>query len=219
MATEYNMTTTGTLSPVVIDDLGGVSFTHPTTVDLTQYVPEEEVIQSISYGDLKDLIAAGHVNIADEGGHTIDSATPMGPQEASNVPVTPVGNLTSTNVQAALQELQTELDNLSLSGAAVAICKNGTLIANTPHVKLNFVGVDVVDAGGGQADVRSGRRFDFPVAAQVWAIPHNRGVEPDHKIYSGGVERKFANSYHVDTNNLEVDWGPGNLKTGYVIIT
>ena len=45
-----------------------------------------------------------------ESTHAPSDATPD--QSASGVPVTPAGNLTSTDVQAALEELQVELDNL-----------------------------------------------------------------------------------------------------------
>jgi hypothetical protein len=189
MARQYFMTTTGTLSPVVIDDLGGLTYTHPTSnVELTLRAPEEDIFQSITGdgGDLGALLDAGHITMEDEKGNNVTSSynadiqsaqdtsfensgtsftgdnvqsvlsetdTRLGSlegdththankttldaitaayttaeqtklsgiepnakddQAASEVPVTPTGNLTSTDVQAALEELQSDIDGIGV---------------------------------------------------------------------------------------------------------
>lgn len=75
MATQYKLTTTGTQNPVVIDDLGGISFTHPSSdVDLVTLGLEEDIRQSLEFGDLKTSIEDGHITVSDEYGRELTSS-------------------------------------------------------------------------------------------------------------------------------------------------
>lgn len=59
-------------------------------------------------------------------------------QLASEVPVTPVGNLTSSNVQASLQELQGDIDTLNSTFEERAQDAVGAILQNTSTVELTY---------------------------------------------------------------------------------
>ena len=73
------LTTTGTLSPVVIDDLDGRAFIHPTISYnlLTEYTEDE--IQSSD--DLQSLVTAGHIEIRDDYSNLITTVQLAGPHD------------------------------------------------------------------------------------------------------------------------------------------
>lgn len=64
MANEFLVTTTGTLSPVVIADLGNRTFVHPTvSLDLYLEYQPDEISESVS---LQDAIDNGYITVVDE---------------------------------------------------------------------------------------------------------------------------------------------------------
>lgn len=67
MSLSIKLTTTGTLSPVVIDDLGQKSFTHPTTgyelVSSREFTPEELGASS----DLQNALDSGYITMTRDG--------------------------------------------------------------------------------------------------------------------------------------------------------
>ena len=66
------VTTTGTLDPVVINDLGGRSLAHPTvSLDLEDFYASEELKKSV---DLYTAIGAGDLTAVDSAGRTITTA-------------------------------------------------------------------------------------------------------------------------------------------------
>jgi hypothetical protein len=67
----FNITTTGTLSPVVFNDLGGRSFPHPTTdFNLLTEFSIEEINKS---ADVQSAITNGHITASDGNGNDITS--------------------------------------------------------------------------------------------------------------------------------------------------
>ena len=75
------LTTTGTLDPVVVDDLGARSFPHPTVdFDLLEEFTEDEVQFS---RDLQALIDAGHITIKDDEGDFVTIIQDAGPHKHS----------------------------------------------------------------------------------------------------------------------------------------
>lgn len=66
---EIRLTTTGALSPVVIDDLSGKSFPHPTTnFDLLTEFNADELVQS---ADLQSALTSGYIILSDNYGNSI----------------------------------------------------------------------------------------------------------------------------------------------------
>lgn len=69
MATQVLLSTTGATSPVVINDLGARTFTHPTTnLDLTAEYTIEEIRESL---DLQAAVAAGDITLVDDQARSI----------------------------------------------------------------------------------------------------------------------------------------------------
>lgn len=59
----YSLTTTGTVATVTLEDLGGLSFTHPTTVNLETKADVGSIAQSLANGDLAAAVTAGSITV------------------------------------------------------------------------------------------------------------------------------------------------------------
>lgn len=94
----YNLVTTGSLPTVVVNDLGGLVFQHPSTTNLLNLAPLGEVQQSLASGDLKNIVELGLAVIQDSQG------SPIVPGEYTN----PV-----TGDQVAINETGTAPSNLN----------------------------------------------------------------------------------------------------------
>ena len=69
MALTMNLTTTGTLNPVVVTDLGKRSFPHPTTnYNLITEYRKEELLKSL---DLQTAITSGYITLTYENANAI----------------------------------------------------------------------------------------------------------------------------------------------------
>ena len=104
MALGIFLTTTGTLNPVVIEDMGGRTFPHPTTdYNLLDDVSEDEIQKS---ADLQQLINDGHVILKDDLGNIITDVQAAGPHkhpqgDIEQSGLTPGHVLTATAADAA----------------------------------------------------------------------------------------------------------------------
>ena len=115
---------------------------------------------------LADGVNAGYLAPADfsklagvEAGATAD-------QTATEVPVTPTGNLTSTDVQAALAELQGDVDGLTTSSAADNFIATG----GDPLAGDGVDGDYHIALGGGNIGAITG-----PKAGGLWPTTGNHG--------------------------------------------
>ena len=91
-------------------------------------------------GGTTQLLSFSDPNLSISGGNTVDlsalkDGTGTDDQTAAEVPVTPTGNLSSTDVQAALEEHQTDIDGLS-SGAADGVATAGTYDAINEEIDI-----------------------------------------------------------------------------------
>jgi len=65
----FRITTTGSLNPVVFNDIGGRSFAHPTVdFDLESEFSVDEIAES---DDIQDAITNGHITVQDANGESI----------------------------------------------------------------------------------------------------------------------------------------------------
>lgn len=79
MALGIFLTTTGTQDPVVIGDMGALTFPHPTVdYNLLNDVSEDEIQSS---ADLQALIDGGHVTLKDDQGDVITDVQAAGPHK------------------------------------------------------------------------------------------------------------------------------------------
>lgn len=102
-----------------------------TNIDLSLYLDDTNLARIIS-GILDPLTGIVTFTRDDSSTFTIDFSPLLDNQLASEVPVTPIGNLTSNNVQAALEEHQTDIDNINTttSNLQSQITDNDTDISN-----------------------------------------------------------------------------------------
>ena len=72
MTSQVLISTTGTLSPVIIDDLGAIQFVHPT-VDQELILPEGFLTldEYAASDDLQAALDAGYITLTDENGNPI----------------------------------------------------------------------------------------------------------------------------------------------------
>ena len=86
------------------DEDGGV-----TNIDLSLYLDDTNLARVVS-GTLDPVTGIITFTRDDSSTFTIDASALLDNQDASEVPFTPTGNTTSTDVQAAIEELQSEID-------------------------------------------------------------------------------------------------------------
>jgi hypothetical protein len=146
----FKITTTGTLNPVIISDLGFIIF-HPTVDDDFALRVNNDITKLYYSKDLRQAQIDGHITIQDENNYPIDLTTdglqelsekdqPGGYLGVGNVPATsvsftPDGDISSTNVQDAIVEVRDDTDTkLSLK------------IDNSEKGAVN--GVATLDGGG-----------------------------------------------------------------------
>lgn len=137
----------GTSTYVENDELGSAATANTTDfataaqgVLATTAVQPASLATVATSGDYNDLI----------------NAPTGGTQNASQVPFAPTGNTTSTDVQAAIEELQVEIDNLPTTGGTLPTpTQNGTELVSVggsyvevETKRLRFTGLDTTNAGG-----------------------------------------------------------------------
>lgn len=83
-----------------------------TNIDLSLYLDDTNLARIVS-GTINPTTGIVTFTRDDSSTFTIDFSSLLDDQNASEVPVTPSGNLASTDVQAALQELQGDIDTLN----------------------------------------------------------------------------------------------------------
>jgi len=99
MALGIFLTTTGTLDPVVIDDMGGRTFPHPTVdYNLLHDVSEDEIQSST---DLQKLIDDGHVILKDDQGDIITDVQAAGPHKHPAADIEDFDTAVSANTDVA----------------------------------------------------------------------------------------------------------------------
>lgn len=97
------------------------------SVDLSLYLDDTNLARLTS-GSLDGGTGIATFTRDDSSTFTIDLSNLLDNQNASEVPFTPTGNTTSTNVQAAIEELQTEIDGLP-GGSGTGIANRHATIA------------------------------------------------------------------------------------------
>ncbi|MEP5233274.1 MAG: hypothetical protein ABJQ86_00595 [Cyclobacteriaceae bacterium] len=185
-----------------------------------------------------DVDSDGVIDIAADAttvnGLTIETAVPAGAiftdsQPASDVPVTPSGNMTSTDVQAALEELQTDIDAVSIGGGDMTTAEydadGNSSVDAADSVSVGFfdgltltynpVGnaIEVRDAGIGTAKLEDGA-----VTSSKIGIAASTGdvLKFDGTSWSGSPE---FNSVSVDGATITGDGNGSPLSVGSISTT
>lgn len=98
----------GSPNPIILHDLGAIRIPHPSSnLDLETRAPSKDLFAS---KDLAFSISEGWIVASNGNGQSIivgEDGTPS--LVAADISVTPSGDLSSSNVQEALEELQSEI--------------------------------------------------------------------------------------------------------------
>jgi len=208
MAYDIKLTTTGLLSPVVIDDFGEKKFAHPT-VDYS-LIPEFTFEEVQASTDLQAHVDAGNVTLTDSGGNSItDVSQSSNEHEHAASDVTDFDTEVSNNVDVAANTAaqhshtnKTELDLVTDGdhdvrtdnphGTAISNLGTGTIAElNTAitdatldgHSHSNKAQLDLVSDG--DHDVRTDNPHGV-TAAQTGADPSGT-INYTHPNHTGDV--------------------------------
>ncbi|MEP2611320.1 MAG: hypothetical protein ABJH57_15875, partial [Cyclobacteriaceae bacterium] len=201
-----------------------------TEIDI---LPDGDMTQS-TY----DVDSDGVIDLAADantvGGLAIETAVPAGAiftdnQPASDVPVTPSGNMTSTDVQAALVELQTDIDAVSIGGGDMTTATYDTddsgVVDAADSVSVGFFDgltltynpdgnhVEVKDAG-----ISTDKLEDGAVTSSKIGITASTGdiLKFDGTSWSGSPE---FNNVTVDGATITGDGNGSPLSIGSISAT
>jgi hypothetical protein len=131
----------------------------------------------------------------------IDVSSAIAGQTATNISFTPSGNVSSTNVQLAIQELDTEKLSTSLTSAQIYVGNSSnvaTATAVTGDVAISNTGVTSIAAGAiVNADINASAAIDYSKLASLTSgnviigsvanVPTARAITGDITISNTGV--------------------------------
>lgn len=137
---------------------------------------------------------AGLLSAADKSKLDGIEANAAADQSAAEVGVTPAGNLASSDVQAALQELQTDIDNLSTQNGA----ENYIAGSGAPTAGDGINGDYYLDAGTGDVygPKAGGAWPGSPIGNNFSQIGLADAIQSDTPTGSAGVATTAARSDH-----------------------
>jgi len=203
---EIRLTTTGTLSPVVIDDLGGRSFTHPTAAfNLLAEFTEDEVQYS---ADLQALLTAAHITLADENAVAITDVQEASPHKHE---ATDISNLAGADTDAIHDNVSAEISAITEKLTPVA----ADLIVIEDSAAANVkkrVQVGNLPGGGGGNHLGHFDANDATFPATDPAAASSRNGHPVLNFDDGATEERvvfndvMSRDYSAGNVIVDVDW-------------
>jgi hypothetical protein len=143
-------------------------------------------------GWINQEIAAGNINAGSGGGSS----------DAEDITVTPAGNLTSTDVQAALVELQTDID----AGGSTIYNANGqlsgarTVDANGENLSISNVNTFTASGPDGSIVIdHTNTRLRFAYASRTVDLTSTAGLQYDSEFHSNYTNRSLVDKEYVDS--------------------
>lgn len=178
----FLITTTGTSSTIVLNDIGGRTITHPTIdLDLELEFTKEELINS---SDIKSAIDAGHITAEDANGNIITSS------EGLNYIPMFIGATSELDGECGLVPGPTagkESSFLRGDGSwdkpGIIIKDEGSEISGGPHNILNFVGpqITATNSGNNQATITVNRSLIKSTFVEV-EKDISTTTDPEHSL-------------------------------------
>ena len=150
-------------------------------------------------------------------------------QTAAEVSVTPAGNLTSTNVQDALEEIQTQVDGLGGGGTADGVATSGTYNAGTENIDITVASpgsnfsIDVsalLDNTDAQAISLDGNTLN--ISGNVSAVdlsPYLDNTDAQAISLAGTVLSITGNASTVDLSAIQDGTGTDDQTAAEVSVT
>lgn len=191
------------------DEDGGV-----TNIDLSLYLDDTNLARIVS-GSLNPTTGIVTFTRDDSSTFDIDFSPLLDNQSALEVPVTPTGNLTSTNVQDGLVELQTDIDNLTTADANLQsqITSNDTDISNLQSEQTTQNN----DISQNQSDIASLQSSqstqDAAIALNTAKVSADGSVDTHSDVDTTSAPPTTGDQLTWDGSN----WVPQSIDNGFTI--
>lgn len=135
--------------------------------------------------------------------------------DASEINVTPTGNLTSTNVQAALVELQGDIDNRYTKAQADALLAGK--VDDSEIASVNLLRADKYLAAQNVVNM------EYNAAGKLAKVQYNSAIDENYEVLTYNGEGKLSNvAHYVDTvlkGNTVLSYTNGKLVSApYVAV-
>ncbi len=185
-----------------------------TNIDLSLYLDDTNLARIVS-GVLNPITGIVTFTRDDSSTFTIDFSPLLDNQNASEVEVTPSGNLTSTDVQAALEEHQTDIDTLVNSDITLAsdIATNASDIATIQSEQTtqnNDISQNQTDISALQL---SQSTQDSAIALNTAKISADGSVDTHSDVDTTTAPPTTGDQLTWDGSN----WTPQSIDNGFTI--
>lgn len=185
-----------------------------TNIDLSLYLDDTNLARIVS-GTLDSITGIVTFTRDDSSTFTIDFSPLLDNQIASEVPVTPVGNLTSNNVQAALEEHQTDIDNLNTTDSNLQsqITDNDTDISNLQSEQItqnNNIAQNASDISSLQL---SQSTQDSLIAANTAKVSADGSIDTHSDVDTSTAPPVVGSQLEWNGTN----WVPQTIDNGFTI--
>lgn len=213
-----------------------------TNIDLSLYLDDTNLARVVS-GTLNPTTGIVTFTRDDLTTFTIDFSPLLDNQDASEVGVTPTGNLTSTDVQAALEEHQTDIDTLVNADITLAadIASNDTDILNlqneqtTQNTNISTNQSDIATLQASQTTQDSAIALNTAKISADGSIDTHSDVDTTTAAPTTGDQLTWDGSHWVPQSidngftifpiwaeegaalgNGQAEWSFGNGATGFI---
>ena len=130
-----------------------------------------------------------------------------GQNDASEINVTPTGNLTSTNVQAALVELQGDIDNRYTKAQADTLLVGK--VDDSEIASVNLLRADKYLAAQNVVNM------EYNIAGKLAKVQYNSAIDENYEVLTYNLEGKLSNVAHyvegVLRGNTTLNYENGKL--------
>lgn len=185
-----------------------------TNIDLSLYLDDTNLARIVS-GVLNPATGIVTFTRDDSSTFTIDFSPLLDDQDASEVPVTPTGNLTSTDVQAALEEHQTDIDtiNTNVSTNATNISNNDTDILNLQNEQITQNSNIATNAGDISTLNASQITQDGAIALNTAKVSADGSIDTHSDVDTSTAPPVAGDQLEWDGSN----WVPKSIDNGFTI--
>ncbi len=183
-----------------------------TNIDLSLYLDDTNLARLVS-GTLNPVTGVVTFTRDDSSTFTIDMSALLDNQIASEVPVTPTGNISSTDTQAALEELQGDIDalglvDISLQSQITTNDNDITLIQSEQTTQNTNISTNQSDISGLQT---SQSTQDTAIALNTAKVSADGPVSTHSDVDTAGVQT--GDQLEFDGAN----WVPKSILNGFTI--
>ena len=185
-----------------------------TNIDLSLYLDDTNLARIVS-GSIDPLTGIVTFTRDDASTFTIDFSSLLDNQDASEVPVTPTGNLISTDVQDALEEHQLDIDGLSSTDASLQsqITSNDIDITNLQNEQTTQnanISTNALDIGTLQS---SQSTQDSAIALNTAKVSADGSIDTHSDVDTSTAPPVTGDQLEWDG----VNWVPKSIDNGFTI--